>query len=425
MADQVEEQQDQAHAPARDTTAVEDIPEEYRVAYQPPPPSAEVVERARQAVKALEPYGVGRDDVKVETKWWGFQIVLTPAAVDVLETIREFIAEIVAEALTPVIGELVKLYVTVQAAVIRRIANGGSVRLVSPWLSPAMLIPLPYKEPDKRLYWRVFEPASGWNKQEMFVGQATSENPALALLNGRTYCVYRAAHNSAIYWTSCDPDGGGWGNTDTISSWSTPSSPALTVFNGKLFCMHRGSGNRLHYATSDGRTWSAASDLGNWPTSAGPALAVYNNQLFCAMRGTNGRLYLTKTGGSSWDGFPEMDHLDNEPALAVYNNRLYCVFRGNDKKLLHISYGDGGWRGHGQILNHQTSDGPALEAFAGRLYCVFKAGHNDEQFMASLGPDGWRNHGLTEARSAQGPGLLAGRDRNGTRDQLLCVYRGA
>ncbi len=111
-------------------------------------------------------------------------------------------------ALTKVIGELVKLYVTVQASVIRAVANGGRVKLVSPWLSPAMLIPLPYTEPDKRLYWRVFEPADGWNEQQMFVGQATSENPALALLNGKTYCIYRSAHNNRIYWTSLDPDGG-------------------------------------------------------------------------------------------------------------------------------------------------------------------------------------------------------------------------
>ncbi len=81
---QVEGQQEQANAPAEETAAVDEIPEEYRVAYQPPPPSAEVVERARRAVEQLELYGLGPDDVKVERKWWGFQIVLTPAAVAVL-----------------------------------------------------------------------------------------------------------------------------------------------------------------------------------------------------------------------------------------------------------------------------------------------------------------------------------------------------
>ncbi|MFH8560021.1 hypothetical protein [Streptomyces sp. NPDC017988] len=361
----------------QDTTA-SDTPAEDARAFTP---SAATLERSERARKELEARGV---EVSVKTFWWKFEVHLNAEGAALAAEIAPLIGEVVAAFLKEPIGTIVEVYAELRGEWIKQVANGGAVKLVSPWLAPGMLIPVRINDDDKVLFWNVYERASGWSAREKFVGQKTAENPALAKFRDKIYCVYRASSEKHLFWTAYDPDRGGWSpGVQLPGNYASPSSPALAVYKDRLYCVHRGTtGNTLWVTYFDGSRWSSAQQIGSQTTTTGPALAVFEDQLYCVYRGSHDQqLFWTRFDGKSWNG--------------------------------------------GQPIGSQkTSDGPGLADFEGRLYCVYRGSTDANLFWTSLDGAGWSDGAPTGHSSAQGPGLIAGRDKNGTVSQLMCVYRG-
>ncbi|MGW0536578.1 hypothetical protein [Streptomyces sp. NPDC003032] len=297
-------------------------------------PSTAVVERAELAHKELATRGV---EVSVKTMWWKFEVHLNAEGAALAAEIAPLIGEVVAAFLKEPIGTIVEIYAELRGEWIKQVADGGPVKLVSPWLAPGMLIPVKVRVEDYSLYWNVYEPANGWSESEKFVGQMTAENPALAMFRDKIYCLYRGSHERHLFSTVYDPDRGGWSpGTQLPGGYASPSSPAVAVYNDKLYLVHRAEdGKTMFWNTFDGTRWSTPRTIGTQQTSAGPGLAVYNNQLYCVYRGTTAQMFWTRFDGNSWNnGAQTGRHSSHGPALIAGKDKnstvaqLMCVHRG-------------------------------------------------------------------------------------------------
>ncbi|MWA16078.1 hypothetical protein [Streptomyces sp. BA2] len=91
--------------------------------------------------------------------------------------IAELIGAVVGAALSSPFGEIAELYAQLRAEWIRRVANGGPCKLVSPWIFPGALIPVRKQAPeDFKMWWTVFEPGQGWGADEKFAAHASGAN---------------------------------------------------------------------------------------------------------------------------------------------------------------------------------------------------------------------------------------------------------
>lgn len=340
---------------------------------------------ARQAEMQLNANGW---EAYVNTKWWGFEVVLNAAAAQAAADISELVGEIAGNLLPKPIGALVEAAFKIRAEVIRAIGKDYGCRLVSPWTAPLMLIPIPLApRQDTSLWWTVMNSAHNWSQDEKFSGHLSKANPALAEFRGKLYCVHRGDQDDKLWWTVYDPErNNGWSADTAFSGHFSGDGPALAVYNDHLYCVHRGAGNdkKLWWTRYSGTSWSADTQM-NGATSRGPALATFNGLLYCAYKDANSaQMWWTRFNGTSWsaDTLFGGHNTDSNPALAVYNGLLYCVHRGggNDQNLWWTRYNGTSWSADTQLPGHMSAQGPAIAAY---------------------------------------------RDPNGTENQLFCVHRGA
>lgn len=360
--------------------------------YDTPPP--ELVERAEHARKELETLGA---TVRFEAKWWGFEVHLNQAAVDAYLEIKDLLADILGEALKEPLSTLVTLAAMAQKVWVQAVSRGYGCKLVSPWISPTMLIPIginPSEDPN--LWWTVFGRSADtghfqWKEDTMFPAHASAANPAAAVFNGRLILVHRGFDDQQLWWTSFDPDNG-WSVDTEFGAHSSAAGPALAVYDGKLHCVHKG----------------ASSDSTLWHTT------------------------FTSSGGWTQDTPLPRHSTASNPALAVYGNTLHMVHRGsgNDTSLWHTTYTSAeGWGTDNKFRAHSSLEGPGLAVFDNRLYCVHRGHGNGDQnlwwtsYKPGSGPwtDDQKFPGHT---SGAGPAVVVYRDKNGTQDQLMVIHRG-
>lgn len=419
------------------STESQDSAPQNSVVYETPPP--ELVERAERARKELEARGA---TVEFKAKWWGFEVHLNQAAVDAYLEIKDLLADILGEALKEPLSSLVTLAAMAQKVWVQAVSRGYGCKLVSPWISPTMLIPIginPAEDPN--LWWSVFGRNANtgrfeWNEDAMFPGHASAANPAAAVFNGRLILVHRGYGNSdqQLWWTEFDPDRG-WSEDRTFGAHSSAAGPALAVFRGQLHCVHRGSGNdtSLWHTTFDGTRWSTDQRLPAHKSSVGPALAVFNNELHCVHRGDGNTITMWHTtfNGTRWSADTELraHKTASNPALAVYDRKLHLVHRGtgNDVSLWHAMYDGTRWSSDQSLPAHSSLEGPGLAVFDNKLYCVHRGHGSNDQNLWWTYYDGSRWSTDTKFpghTSGAGPAVIAYRDKNGTQDQLMVVHRG-
>lgn len=58
------------------------------------------------------------------------------------------------------------------------------------------------------------------------------------------------------------------------------------------------------------------------------------------------------------------------------------------------------------------------------VFCVYRGSTDSNLFWTRLSGTSWNGGAPTGQASAEGPGLIAGRYKNGIVSQLMCVYRG-
>ncbi|MFI9587013.1 hypothetical protein ACIHCQ_35525 [Streptomyces sp. NPDC052236] len=129
-----------------------------------------------------------------------------------------------------------------------------------------------------------------------------SSNPALAVYNGKLYCVHCGNNDASMWCTTFD--GTRWSRAIRIPDAATVAGPALAVFKGKLSCVHRGNSDQsLWWMTFDGSRWSQDTEFSRHGSGAGPALIVYRDpygtedQLMCVHRGFGTKSAPTETDG--------------------------------------------------------------------------------------------------------------------------------
>ncbi|MFI9809459.1 hypothetical protein ACIHEJ_34800 [Streptomyces sp. NPDC052301] len=407
--------------------------------YDTPPP--ELAERAERARKELEALGA---TVDFKAKWWGFEVHLNQAAVDAYLEIKDLLADILGEVLKEPLSSLVTLAAMAQKVWVQAVSRGYGCKLVSPWVSPTMLIPIavnPAEDPN--LWWTVFgrNPDTGrfqWNEDTMFPGHASAANPAAAVFNGRLIVVHRGHGNGdqQLWWTEFDPDNG-WSEDKQFPAHSSAAGPALAVYEGKLHCVHRGHGNdtQLWHTTFNGNSWSQDKRLGAHSSSVGPALAVYDGKLHCVHKGasSDSQLWHTTFDGNRWSEdrrLPTHSTASN-PALAVYGGKLHMVHRGsgNDTSLWHTTYTtSGGWTTDNRFRAHSSLEGPGLAVFDNKLFCVHRGhGSADQNLWWTTYQSGspWTDDQQFPGHtSGAGPAVVVYRDKNGTQNQLMVIHRG-
>lgn len=358
----------------------------------------------------------GRDglgDVRCVAKWWGFELHLDQRAVDQMQGLRGVIEEVLGRFLPSGVAELVSLCALLQDEWIKRISGGFGVKLVSPWISPSMLIPICQRPAnDTHLWWTVFEPSEGWSEDQKFTDHRSKSNPALAVYRDKLTASTAAMGTTSCGGPSTTPRPAGarirpcpttpatpvwpWRCSTTactastaaaaIVSCGTPpirprtagaptgpwaattATPAPRWLSTAAGCTASTRGNDdkfLWWTTFDGSTWHRGQKFGNHRTDSNPALAVYRDTLYALYKGdgTNA-LYTARFNGNSWDSDSRLpNHASQEgPALAVFQDRLDCVHRdGSDQGLWWTRYDGTNWTTDSKLPNHYSLQGPALE----------------------------------------------------------------
>ncbi|MEU3991736.1 sialidase family protein [Streptomyces platensis] len=403
-------------------------------------PSQAVLEKAEQARRELEARGA---EVRVEKKWWKFEIYLNAEAVELGAEIAPQIAEVVGAVLPSPYGDIVEVFVKLKVAWIKRVAAGHGCKLVSPWIAPGMLIPVRVQNPpDYTLYWSIIDPSNGASDKEAFpFQQATTENPRLVEFRGNVVCLYRhSGSHTALWWTVYQPDGNSWSDPRQIPNQWSSASPAVAVFNNLVHLVYRDAhGADMWHTSFDGNSWSTPRRMANHYTSAGATLAVFDNRLYCVYRGngSDGQLYSTtyNSSGSSGSWSPGQalsggNYSGGEPALAVYGGQLHCVYFENRPQfapLWHTRLNGTQWQAPRRVDHGQaTADGVGLTVFNNRLYCGYRDSNAGQELWSTYwtGQVWSRAERIGGHRSHQGPALIDYRDTNATTRQMLCVFRG-
>ncbi|WP_329107146.1 hypothetical protein [Streptomyces sp. NBC_01439] len=311
--------------------------------------SPEVAARAARAARALKDLEALGITVEPRAHWWGFELRLNQEAVDKYLELKDHLADALGEILKEPLSSLVAVAALAQKVWVQAVSRGYGCKLVSPWFSPLMLIPVGLgPEEDLNLWWSVFKPAQGWSADERFPGHESGSNPALAEFSGKLICVHRGGSDNQLWYTAYDPDKG-WTQDTKVGAHETANGPALAVFGGKLHCVHRGSSDTsLWHTTYDGTRWAPDVRLPAHESSTGPALAVFGGKLHLVHKGgRDNRLWHATYNGSSWSADRRLGaHESLEgPALAVYGGELYAIHRGygsSDQCLWWTKYRTGG-----------------------------------------------------------------------------------
>lgn len=180
---------------------------------------------------------------------------------------------------------------------------------------------------------------TSWSKDALIPNSSNayglSSSPALAVFRDKLYCVRQGRDDSGWLWCGIF-DGESWSKDALIPSatdaYGLSSSPALAVYNGKLYCVRQGRGDSgwLWCGTFDGNSWSkdqlipTSSDA--YGLSSSPALVVFNGKLYCFRQGRDdsGWVWCGTFNGTSWSTdtlVPSSSNafgISDSPAVAIH-----------------------------------------------------------------------------------------------------------
>ena len=181
-----------------------------------------------------------------------------------------------------------------------------------------------------------------WGRWSWIRDSHSSVGPALAVLGGRMYAVWKAdGAEEAIWWNYFD--GSTW--TPPVAcpaGFATSARPALTTWihggEQKLVMAWKGPrmSEQIHFAMFDGTAWGAPAQIpAPVLTSDGPALAVFKGHLYCAWRGggEDERIWYGSYDGTTWSepSFLPVPYAGSfGPALVVYRDQLYVAWKGRE-----------------------------------------------------------------------------------------------
>ena len=244
----------------------------------------------------------------------------------------------------------------------------------------------------------------------------TSGPPAVAVYDGKLFCVHEGSGRDGWLWY-CTFDDQGWSH-DVKLNFGTTGPPAVAVYDDKLFCVHRSAHDDvwMWYCTFDRttKTWSEDTKLNvgigsrrrNNPSAA---LAVYDDKLFCVHEGGNadGSLWYCTIDRTSktWSKDTRLEYgTSGAPGLAVLNNTLIGFHEGSTEtgSLLHFIFDGAKWSqdagfSPGPVTSPVDDRGligsappiinvtgsPSLQVVDGKLFCLHE-GRGADGYMWTL-----------------------------------------
>ena len=232
------------------------------------------------------------------------------------------------------------------------------------------------------IYYRSYDPNSGWGGWNSLPGGYTCDSPASTVCAGKQYFVVRSINGLSIWMNALDL------GTQAFAGWtqipgSTISAPSLVNNGTHLFLVVRGFTSTIHYNVYDcnQQAWTGWTLLPNGYTCDRPATAVLGNQLHVVVRGL-GTLQQSRTlwhsivnlADASFTGWTALaGSTDTAPALASAPElgSVCLTVRGTAYNQLWLNVYSSGWQGW-TLLNGETCDGPAAVAKDGKLQLVVR-----------------------------------------------------
>ncbi|MGO4213653.1 hypothetical protein AB4Y89_19930 [Terriglobus sp. 2YAB30_2] len=426
---------------------------------------------ALKIAKQSEKWSIEDILVNFDFHWWGFDLHLNEAGVQLLGDVTQW-ADKITEAyksaaddnddgdegdnddkgakIAAAIATVISLYVEF----IQSKDKGEGVKLTSPWTMPTLLWPSADDFDDTQLRWTTTDGQHGWVAEKSMAEAFSETGPALAVFRDKLFCVYKGGgDNNHIYWMCFggpDATDGTWTSPQWIPDVATSDTPALAVSpdNTRLCCVYKGNGNdHLYQMWFDGNNWTTSgSPIPQADSQSGSALALFQDKLFCVYRGggsNNNIYYIESCDGANWSGANRIPNVATGagPALAVLNYGpsnsdyvpyLCCVYRGsggNDNLYWMWSDGNSWTSGSSPIPMANSHSGPALAGFQNKLYCLYRGADDNEHIyhMESSNGTDWNASGsnwIPDVNSYYQPALIVYRQPVGTKDLLLCVHRG-
>jgi hypothetical protein len=173
-------------------------------------------------------------------------------------------------------------------------ANAPTIAAYQGPLDPKPLLYMAWRgvDTDERLWWATFDGAN-WTPQREYVGNGTSNGPAMAVYRNQLYLVWNGAHDDPRIWFTSLVGVDGlyqdWRPRQEVAPGggvATNESPAVTVFQDRLYMAHGGLGNsNIYWTFFDGQDWATFPDgqrQQQFPdalTASGPALVAFDPML--------------------------------------------------------------------------------------------------------------------------------------------------
>jgi hypothetical protein len=264
--------------------------------------------------------------------------------------------------------------------------------------------------------WVSVRDKNGWSKDEpLKIGTTdqkigTTGAPALAVHNGKLYCVREGQGGSGVLWM-CIFDGTTWSEDKPLDikvGTSRRGFPpaALAVYRGELHCVHEGQhGDRsLWMSILIGSTWSIGKRL-EIGTTGGCALAVVNDRLLCVHEGHGGDgwLWYSMFNGSGWTKDTKLEQygkasalIENgvgttgPPSLALHGHQVFITHQGQNHDGYIWGFGenyvDTRLQANGSDVG--TSYSPEAIVFEGRWHLLHRGRGESDQSLWELESDG-------------------------------------
>jgi len=393
-------------------------------------------------------------EVTADAKWWGYEVHLNQAAVDLLDQILTVLDEALQKCFkNPETRKAVSICIQVKQLRLKNVTNrtgNNGCRLVSPWICPFALTVVREKtKADLSLYTAVWDSTTRqWGDESAFTDIESASGPALAQHGDRLFCAYRGpGSDEKLYWIEYTPQSGWTDDTPRAfpSHW-TSIGPTLVEFKGKLYCFHHGRSDtdkNLYFCTFNDalNNWNGDQIIPNAVNLTGIAAAVLNDTLHVVYADVSkGALMHTQsTDGTDWSNpvaLPGHQTFDT-PALAAYQGKLHLLHKGTGSTTLwHSTFENNSWSGDSQVQNHDSLDGPALAVHGGLLCMVHRSsGNASEVWYSTYNGTSWTaDEGLPNHHTGDNPAVVSYMDPAATAEnyedpttagaRLMTVYRG-
>lgn len=211
-------------------------------------------------------------------------------------------------------------------------------------------------------------------------GRTTTARPALAVQNGKLVATWT---ESTKVFAATSADGANWSDpvqvTDqaaAIARAATAAGPAVAVLAGRIFVVWRGSDGGLSVASStDGQAWSAPVRAGDGRSAISPAMTASKDRLVLVWQEAAALRSASSSDGAQWMPGATIGESNGGATVTAAGDSVYAAWRSADGFRVASSTDGAGWSAPIAVVNDGPGgNAPAIDAFNGRLWLGWAGG---------------------------------------------------